>query len=706
MYVLLAAVMVLAAVPVAAVSAAEEDISFVNNFGGSGGDYINAAAAALDGGFIVVGTSDNSSLGNGDWSSTTGKGGNDATIVKYDKDGAIEWQDNFGGSGADYFYGATAALDGGFVAVGYSATGSFSGTGDWPAGSGKGGNDAIIVKYDENGTVEWQKNFGGSGNDVFREVTAALDGGFVVVGYSVSASFSGTGDWPAGSGKGGDDAIIVKYDENGIIEWQKNFGGAGSDFFYGVVAAPDGGFVAAGSSAAGSFSGTGDWPAGSGKGGDDAIIVKYDEDGIVEWQKNFGGTGGDYFYGLAAAPGGSFVAAGYSAGTSFDGTGDWPAGSGKGGNDAIIVKYDEDGVVEWQNNFGSTGADYFQDVAVATDGGIAAAGSSASTSFDGTGDWSGVTGKGGSDAIIVKYDKDGAVEWKDNFGGSGSDGFYGVAAVSGGGFAAAGYSPNASFGNGDWSGVAGKGTIDAIVVKYGTEPFVPVTDISGLPSSMAAGATIALTGTVVPSDATNTVISWSVKSAGSTGATLAGANLTASHSGTIVVTAEITDGTAPGVPFVKDFTITVTAPVTPPSDPFIPVTNIIGVPSYLTVGTSITLTGIVTPSNATNQTIKWSLKSDGGTGASLNGNTLTTNKAGVVVVTATIADGKAPGTPFVKDFSITVSSPVDSKPGSTGISIPDACIWLVAILAVIALIGIFFIILFAKRRKDEEEENP
>jgi uncharacterized repeat protein (TIGR02543 family) len=86
----------------------------------------------------------------------------------------------------------------------------------------------------------------------------------------------------------------------------------------------------------------------------------------------------------------------------------------------------------------------------------------------------------------------------------------------------------------------------------------------------------------------------------------------------------------------------------------VPVTNITEITLTMTVGTPLTLTGTVVPANATNKTIAWSIKNAGTTGATLNGNTLNATTAGTVTVTATIADGIATGTPFTKDFVITV----------------------------------------------------
>jgi hypothetical protein len=74
------------------------------------------------------------------------------------------------------------------------------------------------------------------------------------------------------------------------------------------------------------------------------------------------------------------------------------------------------------------------------------------------------------------------------------------------------------------------------------------------------------------------------------------------------------------------------------------------------------LDATVAPATATNQTIIWSVKDAGTTGALLDVNPtsgkmrLTISAAGTATVTATIADGTAVGTDFAKDFSILVSA--------------------------------------------------
>ncbi|MCL1809134.1 MAG: InlB B-repeat-containing protein [Clostridiales bacterium] len=78
---------------------------------------------------------------------------------------------------------------------------------------------------------------------------------------------------------------------------------------------------------------------------------------------------------------------------------------------------------------------------------------------------------------------------------------------------------------------------------------------------------------------------------------------------------------------------------TEPTDPFVPVTDIIGVPDEAVAGTPLTLTGTVLPLDATNQTITWSVKDAGTTGATITGDVLDATAAGTVTVTATVKDG-------------------------------------------------------------------
>jgi endo-1,4-beta-xylanase len=168
-----------------------------------------------------------------------------------------------------------------------------------------------------------------------------------------------------------------------------------------------------------------------------------------------------------------------------------------------------------------------------------------------------------------------------------------------------------------------------------------------------AGSPVSLTGAkATPDNANNQTIVWSVKDAGDTGVTtasIANGAFTPSAAGTLVLTATIANGKAQGENFVKDFTITVSA-----ANAFVAVTNITSVPTAGTVGTAVSLAGAkVEPDNATNKAIVWSVKT--AEGGSINGNTFTPAKTGAVTLTATIANGKAQGEDYSKDFEIVIA---------------------------------------------------
>jgi uncharacterized repeat protein (TIGR02543 family) len=89
---------------------------------------------------------------------------------------------------------------------------------------------------------------------------------------------------------------------------------------------------------------------------------------------------------------------------------------------------------------------------------------------------------------------------------------------------------------------------------------------------------------------------------------------------------------------------------------FVPVTNITGVPTTVLAGTSVTLPSSVTPYNATNKTITWSIVNAGGTGAELVDGVLSIPAvipvSGAVTVRATVMYGTASGN-YTQDFTIT-----------------------------------------------------
>jgi len=96
---------------------------------------------------------------------------------------------------------------------------------------------------------------------------------------------------------------------------------------------------------------------------------------------------------------------------------------------------------------------------------------------------------------------------------------------------------------------------------------ISVTGITGLPTTGTVGIPLTLSGTVVPSNAANQTIQWSL-GGGSTapGASVTGGVVNATGEGTVNVIASITSGITIGTPFVLPFTINFSAPPTAPQN--------------------------------------------------------------------------------------------------------------------------------------------
>jgi uncharacterized repeat protein (TIGR02543 family) len=105
----------------------------------------------------------------------------------------------------------------------------------------------------------------------------------------------------------------------------------------------------------------------------------------------------------------------------------------------------------------------------------------------------------------------------------------------------------------------------------------------------------------------------------------------------------------------------------------IPVTSISGFPTEITAGTSLSLTATVTPANATNRTIIWSIV-NAPSGVSITGNSLNASatSTGTVRVRATITNGIARGQDYVHELNITIrpapQPPTINVPANTNVA--------------------------------------
>ncbi|HIR29764.1 MAG TPA: Ig-like domain-containing protein [Candidatus Coproplasma stercorigallinarum] len=166
-------------------------------------------------------------------------------------------------------------------------------------------------------------------------------------------------------------------------------------------------------------------------------------------------------------------------------------------------------------------------------------------------------------------------------------------------------------------------------------------------ATVEEGATVALTATVTPGNATDKTVTWSTSNEAI--ATVSGGVVTGVKAGEVTITAKAGDKSA-------TCTVTVTAAATEPE--VVPVTGVTLSQTAVTldIDQSITLTATVAPENATNKAVRWaSDKTDVAT-VDANGK-VTAVAAGTANITVTTADGGKTAT-----CAVTVNPATDPDP--------------------------------------------
>lgn len=184
--------------------------------GGPQDEYANSVQLTNDGGYILAGATE-----------SFGAGGYDVYVIKTTASGDTLWTKTYGGALTEGGIGSSrvviaTTLDGGYIVGGYSN--SFATA---------GGLDAYVIKLDAVGTIEWDRLYGGTGNDQVFDIRQCADSGYVFAGYTGS---SGTGN----------DIFLAKLNAFGDTLFTRAYGAANSDYGQQIVETADKGFVLCG----------------------------------------------------------------------------------------------------------------------------------------------------------------------------------------------------------------------------------------------------------------------------------------------------------------------------------------------------------------------------------------------------------------------------------------------------------------------------
>ena len=334
------------------------------------------------------------------------------TLLKYNQTGTLIWQKIWSGSGNGTDSGSGVAVDSSGSIYVTGATTSF----------GAGLDDVLLLKFDSSGSLLWQKTWGGSGNDLGQGVALDSSGNAYVSGFSTSF------------GTNIALAVLLKFSPSGNLLWQRTWGSMGE---YGRGVAVD---------SSGNIYQTG-YTNSTGGGGFNLFLLKYNSTGSLIWQKTWGGTSLDFGYGVAADSSGNAYLTGQTSSYRT------------GIVNVVILKFGSAGGLVWQRTWGGSSFDAGYGVALDASNGVYVTGETNSY------------GAGADNILLLKLDTSGNLVWHRTWGGSNSDVGNSVAVDTVGDAILAGYvgaAPPYTL------GTAGNSTLGMPIFSPGTPSFTPV----------------------------------------------------------------------------------------------------------------------------------------------------------------------------------------------------------------------------------------
>jgi len=340
---------------------ASKELEWQKTYGGSADDRANSVIQTNDGGYAVVGKSKS-----GDGDVLENAGYDDFWITKLDVNGSVSWVQSFGYSGSDVPYSIIQTNDQGYLLSGVLDVSASNGQGDRLTNiQGRhAGGDYWIIKLSSSGVKEWSNYYGGTFTDTAYSAIQTNDNGYIIVGSSDST------DVNISNNKGNYDFWIIKISELGTLIWEKSFGGDQVDEARSISQMADGNYLVIGDTRSSNID------VSQNNGAADVWIIKISPEGSLIWEKTLGGSSFDVGRSISKTQDDGFLIAGNSR--SSDGVLD----INNGQNDALVMKINNSGYLEWQKTIGGTEVDFFNGVEELIDGSIVAVGDSSSSNGD------------------------------------------------------------------------------------------------------------------------------------------------------------------------------------------------------------------------------------------------------------------------------------------------------------------------------------
>ena len=360
----------------------DKEVEWAKSYGGRSSDWIYTMDLANDSGYIVAGDFMSSQINVGNETITNASSNdnpnsavsNDGIVIKYTKNGDIEWISHIGGNSSTLIDEIITTNDNGFLVSLITSSSNINIDGNSIYGSS---NRLLLIKYDSNGNFQWSKQLAtGSFSDI-NSITQNSNGEYLITGeYSSNLQLSnGQSIYKQGS----NDGIVIKCDRNGNINFVKTYGGSEYDVVNSAATTVDGGIVVGGYFESDNLYLDGGYNL-ENKGLSDGFIIKYDKNGNIVWAKSIGSTGSDSIDMVLVRDDGKIIAGG-----DFYNSIDLGNGiniTSTGNSDIMLIQFSDNGEVELSKVIGGNSSDTIAKMKSTRDGGILIAGRSTSSKID------------------------------------------------------------------------------------------------------------------------------------------------------------------------------------------------------------------------------------------------------------------------------------------------------------------------------------
>ena len=376
----------------------EGECEWGQSIGGTSFDSITSIIETKNGGYVVVGDFSSSSIDLGNNQSINTHGYSDGMLIKYSNTGECEWAKSIGGEFNDNITSVFETLDGGFLVGGHFESSSINLGNDKSIDCYETLN-GMVIKYNSSGECEWGRSIRGTNTIYINSIIETTDGGYLVGGRFSGDIIELENDQNLNnhdvSNQQSYDGMVIKYSSSGEYEWGQSIGGTDmyrvaefDDCITSIIETTDGGYLAVGYFYSQSINlgnnqhigNHGSFHSDMGEyiGSFDGMIIKYNSLGECEWGKSIGGERfrDDYITSVVETSDEGFLVGGRFYSNIIDLENDnGLINNGSYSSDGMVIKYNRDGECEWGQSIGdSTSNDSIESIVETIDGGCVVGG--------------------------------------------------------------------------------------------------------------------------------------------------------------------------------------------------------------------------------------------------------------------------------------------------------------------------------------------